>query len=789
MATVYSGEVSVGTYNRIRIKCDYSGTSATLTVQFRRTSSYTTTWADTQANLIFNGTTKDAAYSYTGTVSTSWVDLRPAISGYTISTSGGTYNWTFNNPVYSSVLGCSGTITIPAQSNVPPSGASATWKSHTWNSVTMTAKLTSWGSGYTTSSNVLQGIVCKSTATNNNWGGRICREILKASTTLTADGTLSNSNTFNIDGGMTLKGCTAYKIAGWAATNIGDTGMATGLNSTTYYTPPAPMTTLSKSESASSTANSITHTITMVGGNSTNNNDVTVTTQYRYSTNGGTSYSAWTSAGTGKPWDTKTVTFTSTYGASIKVEARQVYQSQNSEVKTLSYTATAATAPTTPTVSSFSCTNNSATATVATTSWGTPSSISSRYLEFEVSTSGGGTTYRYTKGSAAASSATVTVNNSSSISPTTGTLDITGNTKYAYRGYANNGVKTSASSWVNFITKPNTPSACSLTVTGTTTATLSITSPTQGSAATMTAYYKLNSGSWASAGTITSGSTITKSLTGLTAGTAYTATAKITNSTGDSGTITSSSVTTQKAPNTPTVTNFVPLVNGGKATVATSSYGVPASTSGRYIQLRIAQAGGGTTYRYFQVGNTTSQNNITVTSSSAIQPSGGSLTFAANTKYAYCGYANNTVLSATSSWVDFITLPAAPTATSSAINSVSGSLTITAPSQGTAATLTAYYKVGTGNYVSAGTITPGASKTVTLTGLNPSTAYTITVKLTNSSGDSATTTTTFTTRKPLYCSVSGKSKIVRKLYCSVNGKTKEIKKLYGSVNGKTKRIW
>ena len=788
MPTVYSSEVSVGTYNRIRIKCDYSGAAANLTIQFRRTSSYTTTWADSQSKLVFNGQTKDAAYSYYGTVGTSWVDLRPTITGYTISTAGGTYNWQFTQPA-GGVLGASGTITIPAQSSTPPSGASATWKSHTWNSVTMTVKLTSWGSGYTTSANVIQGIVCKSTAVNNNWGGRICRELLKGSTALTADGTVSNSNTFNVDGGMTLRGCTAYKIAAWGATTVGDTGLATGLNSTVYYTPPSPLTTLSKSESASSTANSVTHTITIIGGNSTNNNDVTVTTQYRYSTDGGSNYSAWASAGTGKPWDTKTATFTSTYGASIKVQARQQYQSQNSEVKELSYTATAGTVPATPTVSSFSCTNNSATGTVATTSWGTPSSISNRYVELEVATAGGSSTYRYAKVADATMSGTVTVNNSSSIYPSGSTLTLTGNTKYAYRGAAFNRVKSSSSSWVDFITKPNTPSACSLTVTGTTTATLSITSPTQGSAATMTAYYKLNSGSWTSAGTITSGSTITKSLTGLTAGTAYTATAKITNSTGDSGTITSSSATTYKAPNTPTVTNFVPLVNGGKATVSTSSYGVPASTSGRYIQLRIAQAGGGTTYRYFQVGNTTSQNNITVTSSSAIQPSGGSLTFAANTKYAYCGYANNTVLGATGSWVDFITLPAAPTATSSAINPVSGSLTITAPSQGTAATLTAYYKVGSGNYISAGTITPGASKTVTVTGLNPSTAYTITVKLTNSSGDSATTTTTFTTLKPLYCSVSGKAKIVRNLYCSVNGKTKKIVKLYGSVNGKTKRIW
>ena len=144
MATVYSSEVSVGTYNRIRIKCDYSGTSATLTVQFRRTSSYTTTWSDTQATLTLGGTEKAAAYNYTGTVGESWVDLRPAISGYTISTSGGTYNWVFNNPGSSSVLGCSGTITIPAQST-PPTDLAISNISSTTNTVTATVSVSSWG--------------------------------------------------------------------------------------------------------------------------------------------------------------------------------------------------------------------------------------------------------------------------------------------------------------------------------------------------------------------------------------------------------------------------------------------------------------------------------------------------------------------------------------------------------------------------------------------------------------------------------------------------------------------
>lgn len=121
MSTVYSNEVAIGTYNRIRIKCDYSGTSATLTIQFRRTSSRYDTWRDTAARLIFNGQDKDANYAYTGTVGTNWVDLRPAISGYTISSSGGTYSWQFTQPA-GGVLGCSGTLTIPAQGSKPSNG-------------------------------------------------------------------------------------------------------------------------------------------------------------------------------------------------------------------------------------------------------------------------------------------------------------------------------------------------------------------------------------------------------------------------------------------------------------------------------------------------------------------------------------------------------------------------------------------------------------------------------------------------------------------------------------------
>lgn len=138
MATAYSSEVSVGSYNRIRIKCDYSGTSATLTIQFRRTSSYTGTWSDSGAKLTFNGTTKSASYSYSGTVGTSWVNLKSNITGYSVSTSGGTYNWSFTNP-NGGVLACSGTLTVPSQATPPgtpscsPSSNSASLVNVAWS--------------------------------------------------------------------------------------------------------------------------------------------------------------------------------------------------------------------------------------------------------------------------------------------------------------------------------------------------------------------------------------------------------------------------------------------------------------------------------------------------------------------------------------------------------------------------------------------------------------------------------------------------------------------------------
>ncbi len=217
MATVYSGEVAVGTYNRIRIKCDYSGTSATLTIQFRRTSSYTTTWSDSSATLTFNGQAKGAAYSYYGTVGTSWVDLRAPISGYTISTSGGTYNWTFNNPGGSSVLGCSGSITIPAQGN-PPSGGYIDELRAEYNLTNQLIEFYSNSAGVSSSTALtsLKFLILKVPYTTSG--------LPRQETAFTNNSSvmLNKDNSTALSGGVTILGNDLYYAGIYAANSIGE---------------------------------------------------------------------------------------------------------------------------------------------------------------------------------------------------------------------------------------------------------------------------------------------------------------------------------------------------------------------------------------------------------------------------------------------------------------------------------------------------------------------------------------------------------------------------------------
>lgn len=281
MATAYSGEVSIGTYNRIRIKCDYSGTSATLTVQFRRTQAYSGYWGDSQATLRFNGVTKGAGYSRSGTVGTSWVNL-VTVSGYSVSTSGGTYSWQFNNP--SGVLGCSGSINIPAQGSTP-SSLNLSIVDATWNSVTMETVVGDWGTGsnkqraaYLLEVPYVAG-ADKYHADSSDTTTDPVEIVVSAATSQFEFSTVP----------FTVYGCTEYYTGLWASTSVG----VTRLQGPTFYTAPYKLNGLTYAGGQLEQGGTVSANLTAVTNLVHNNPSSHIGFEYRVSSDGGSTFGTW----------------------------------------------------------------------------------------------------------------------------------------------------------------------------------------------------------------------------------------------------------------------------------------------------------------------------------------------------------------------------------------------------------------------------------------------------------------------------------------------------------------
>lgn len=230
-----------------------------------------------------------------------------------------------------------------------------------------------------------------------------------------------------------------------------------------------------------------------------------------------------------------------------------------------------------------------------------------------------------------------------------------------------------------------------------------------------------------------------------------------------------------QAPTKPTVSISFDK-SKGTIKYGTTSFGTPSS---------------GTVYLYSDTSSTPTTQKVTATStgtkSYSFSPIG-------NTKYYARAIAKNSQLSSSySSTASAISYPGAPhSITPSDITATTAKLSIVVSSQGSANTMTLYYRIGSeGTAASLGTVTSDKTVNATLTGLSPSTEYTVYAYISTSVGKSSEKSVTFTTLDDtkLYGSVDGKAKKITKLYGSVDGKAKAITKLYGSVNGKTKKIW
>lgn len=178
------------------------------------------------------------------------------------------------------------------------------------------------------------------------------------------------------------------------------------------YTPPSPLASLTYSQSQESTNVKVSFVAT--GGSSSLNGSNTVTTQYRYSTNGGSSWSSWQNIpGDATAWTAKSGSFYCNYGASVVIQARQMYHSQYSNVKQVSFTATSGTAPSGGSVSITSATWNSVTLSASGVNYGKPDGISGRKISIGVSGSSANLNYKRENQLENVTSANTTVTNSS----------------------------------------------------------------------------------------------------------------------------------------------------------------------------------------------------------------------------------------------------------------------------------------------------------------------------------------------------------------------------------------
>ena len=236
---------------------------------------------------------------------------------------------------WSSSDGYSGSFTIFFPSGASaPQGLGVAFNSSTYNSITTTSTLTSWGSGYSGTPN-LEQIICSPEATSSYWENwpRVVKQ--NATSSLSVTGAINNANkSFYLVADIDIKGCLDYKIAGYASTTAGDTR---AYDDTLRHLPPAPVTVTNQNTGVPYNAGHVLVAMIITGGSSSVNYDKEVITQARYSTDGGTTWSAWENAGKGTPWTPVEYDMILPYHTEIKVQAKQIYFGEASEVSTVTF--------------------------------------------------------------------------------------------------------------------------------------------------------------------------------------------------------------------------------------------------------------------------------------------------------------------------------------------------------------------------------------------------------------------------------------------------------------------
>lgn len=214
--------------------------------------------------------------------------------------------------------------------------------------------------------------------------------------------------------------------------------------------------------------------------------------------------------------------------------------------------------------------------------------------------------------------------------------------------------------------------------------------------------------------------------------------------------------------------------------VSVTSYGNPASASGRYLRGAVLGSSTyGDPYRYTDASNVSSAS-VLVDNSSSMGTT--TLNITGNTEYYYGAYANNTQKSVNIVKGTFVTLPAYITSVGSVDNG-HGSITFTVNhnAEGSAYTVQNQYSLDQTTWTN-------MSNSVTFSLADTTTVY---FRRTSTAGTTPVVSKTVTPffNRFVYVGVGGVSKKSKKIYVGVNGQSKLVKKIYVGVNGQSKLVY
>lgn len=133
-------------------------------------------------------------------------------------------------------------------------------------------------------------------------------------------------------GAITIKGCLDFKIGEFA--DNAHSGHAEYISNEVFHTPPAPIDTIEVVKQSKASLTETTVIIAITGGDKTKNYDANVTTEYSYTVRD-EQPTEWTALpNTKKPWEKQQFELRLPAGKQVEFRARQIYENQESEVKT-----------------------------------------------------------------------------------------------------------------------------------------------------------------------------------------------------------------------------------------------------------------------------------------------------------------------------------------------------------------------------------------------------------------------------------------------------------------------